>query len=135
MSCNALLGKDTIQRGGRTPGYLTAGEWTAGPDTGVANVSAEGKARLHKDPCANNGARKNSRILVVLVIGAGSAWQAQLWQFRLLFFILDPRIDLFPMYRDVLGGIDPNTHLVSLYAQDCDIDVVTDLQRFTDPAG
>jgi hypothetical protein len=39
------------------------------------------------------------------------------------------------MNRDVLRGIDPDTHLVSFYAEDGDIDVVTDLQHFTYPAG
>ena len=44
--------------------------------------------------------------------------------------LLNPFVYLLPVYRDLLGGIDSNSYLVTLDSQDCDLYIISDIQMF-----
>ena len=49
----------------------------------------------------------------------------------ILLLVLDTLVDLFPVNRDFLGGIDANADLVALHTQDRDGYLITYHERFT----
>jgi hypothetical protein len=59
-------------------------------------------------------------------------WAVGAIRFRVFEFSLNPVENLLTVHGDVLRGLDANPHLVTLHAQHGDIDILADLQCFTD---